>query len=271
MTEPQIRYLSLGWGVQSWTIAAMIALGDLPPIDLAIHSDTGHEATGTYEHARLWTPWLGERGVKVVTVHPERNHLLQANSGGKAQYSVYPPAFTVRVANGEAGQIKRQCTDNWKVRPINRYLRSLLPGQRTRPGIIECWQGISLDEYHRMRTSTRQYITNVYPLVDRRMTRAACIQWLQERSLPVPPKSACVFCPFHSIEHWRQLKRNGGSDWDRATEADALIRTAREHEGFLLYMHPSRKPLIDAVTLPEDEGASQLELDLPCDGGVCFV
>ena len=41
---PEITYLSLGWGVQSWTIAAMAALEELPPIDLAIHADTGHEA-----------------------------------------------------------------------------------------------------------------------------------------------------------------------------------------------------------------------------------
>ena len=66
-----LRYLSLGWGVQSWTIAAMVALGELPPVDIAVHADTGHEAQGTYEHVRLWTPWLEERGVKVATVHPD--------------------------------------------------------------------------------------------------------------------------------------------------------------------------------------------------------
>ena len=52
---PIITYLSLGWGIQSWTIAAMVALGKLPMIDFAIHSDTGHEAQGTYQHARKWT------------------------------------------------------------------------------------------------------------------------------------------------------------------------------------------------------------------------
>ena len=31
---PEITYLSLGWGVRSWTIAAMAALEELPPIDL---------------------------------------------------------------------------------------------------------------------------------------------------------------------------------------------------------------------------------------------
>ena len=31
--------LSLGWGVQSWTIAAMAALGELPRFDAALHAD----------------------------------------------------------------------------------------------------------------------------------------------------------------------------------------------------------------------------------------
>ena len=73
----KLTYLSLGWGVQSWTIAAMVALGELPPIDLAIHADTTHEAVGTYAHAAEWTPWLGEHGVKVVTVTAENTEVLR--------------------------------------------------------------------------------------------------------------------------------------------------------------------------------------------------
>ena len=34
--NPLLVYLSLGWGVQSWALAAMIALGYLPPIDIAL-------------------------------------------------------------------------------------------------------------------------------------------------------------------------------------------------------------------------------------------
>ena len=64
-TEP-LTVLSLGWGVQSWTLAAMVALKELPPVDCAIHADTTHEASGTYEHAKKWTPWLEDQGVLVV-------------------------------------------------------------------------------------------------------------------------------------------------------------------------------------------------------------
>ena len=31
MAEP-LRIISLGWGVQSWTLAAMAALGEIPPV-----------------------------------------------------------------------------------------------------------------------------------------------------------------------------------------------------------------------------------------------
>ena len=56
-----------------------------------------------------------------------------------------------------------------------RYTRNVYPlvgsPVKLTPGAVECWQGISLDEWHRMRDSGVRYTRNVYPLVDRRMTR----------------------------------------------------------------------------------------------------
>ena len=275
---PELTYLSLGWGVQSWTIAAMVALGDLPPIELAIHSDTGHEAAGTYAHAEKWTPWLTEHGIQVVTVRPENNDVIREDWGKKSgSPSIQIPAFTLTHlsednaggANAKEGQIGRQCTRQWKITPIRRHLRSILGPGRLKPGSLVCWQGISLDEWSRMRDSDVKYIRNVYPLVDRRMTRLDCTQWLQQHNLDVPNKSACVFCPFHKKSEWRQLKQQGGSDWDHATDVDQAIRKKRDTMD--IFIHPSRLPLEEAVQIPEDVGAQQMELDLPCDGGVCFV
>lgn len=271
-TGPVIRYLSLGWGVQSFCIAAMCALGEIETPDLAIHADTGHEAEATYDFANRWTPWLEERGLKVVTVQEPNTKLLRTNSAGsKSSHSIYAPAHTRRTADGKKGQIKRECTYNWKVRPMNRHIRSLLPGGRTHPGAVECWQGISLDEWHRMRTNERKYITNVYPLVDRRMTREHCVAWLESQGLEIPPKSACVFCPYHSAAHWRQMKQEDGTDWKLAVAADKEIRHARSHEGFESFVHRATLPLEEAVVIPEDLGAKQFELEMPCDGGVCWV
>ena len=123
----------------------------------------------------------------------------------------------------------------------------------------------------RMRTSDVKYIVNVYPLVERRMTRMDCITWLESHGLEVPPKSSCVFCPFHNLNHWKEMKRRGGEDWEHSVLVDSAIRDKRDK--FDLFVHPARVPLEQAVNIPEDIGAFQVqfEFDRPCDGGVCFT
>ena len=48
------RFLSLGAGVQSSTLALMIAHGELEPVDAAIFADTGWEPKKVY----AWLDWL---------------------------------------------------------------------------------------------------------------------------------------------------------------------------------------------------------------------
>tara|TARA_Y100000310_G_scaffold343552_1_gene451769 strand:+ start:3318 stop:4124 length:807 start_codon:yes stop_codon:yes gene_type:complete len=267
MTDKPLRVISLGWGVQSWTLAAMTALGEFPSVDFAIHSDTTHELAGTYAHAAKWTPWLERRGVKVVTVTANRPDVVREERG-KDKGAVLVPAFTNGQSGKHLGQTQRQCTYDWKIMPQRRFIRTQIGPPK--PGAVESLQGISLDEFHRMRTSDVAYIANVYPLVDARISRADCVAWLESRGLDVPPKSACSFCPYHSQAYWKRLKRAGGPDWDHAVSADEVIRDKRP--GHTLYVHPHRKPLPEAVKIPEDFGAYQLEFEVeaPCDSGYCF-
>lgn len=257
-----LRFLSLGWGVQSWTLAAMAALGEIEPIAAAIHADTTWEHQHTYGFAVKWTPWLEEHGVKVVTVKGENAEVVREDWSN----STLIPAFTYSL-DGQPGQIRRQCTHDWKIMPIRRYIRILLSKGQT----AVCIQGISFDEWRRIRESDVAYITHEYPLVDRKITRAGCIQWLQSHGLEVPSKSSCVFCPFKSRESWRTMKRLNGVDQATALAVDSTIRDKRP--GFKLYVHPGRKPLAEAVDIPEDHGAKQLtfEEEQPCDSGYCFT
>ena len=263
-----LRTISLGWGVQSWTLAAMVALKELPPVDYAIHADTTWEASGTYEHARKWTTWLEDRGVSVITVQDKRAEVVASWSNS---VSVNIPAFTVDKENGSEGQIRRQCTHDWKIMPIRKFLRDKLKeaGEPARPGVVETLLGISLDEYTRMRDSDVAYIRHAFPLVDARLTRADCVLWLERQGLPVPPKSACVFCPYKSITSWKELKQVGGKDWETAVAVDKAIRGRRPKVD--LFVHPGRRSLPEAVRIPQDYGAEQLAFpDIPCDGGYCF-
>jgi len=260
---------SMGWGKQTFMMAAEAALQEAPRADLYVFADTGHELQGTYEFIRQWEPWLRERGLNTVTVRADNTDPVQ--TWHSQTDGVMIPAFTRDRATGEDGQVGRQCTMMWKIRPIRRFIRAELArrGLRATPGIVESWQGISFDEWQRMRTSDAKYITNRYPLVDRRITRAGCIAWLEGHGLPVPPKSSCTFCPFHSLGEWKRLKRAGGTDWREAVAVDALVRDKRSK--MALYVHPGRKPLPEAVDIPEDHGAMQMELDGFCEGGHCGV
>ena len=268
-TERPLRILSLGWGVQSWTLAAMAALGEIPMPDYAVHADTAHEMAGTYAHAEKWTPWLEEHGVKVRTVQAKQNYVMDGQ--GKSSYRIQIPAHTYNLLTGEKGQAKRQCTQNWKIDPLRRFARSVI--NKTSPECVEMWMGISLDEWQRMRDSGTQYIKNVYPLVDRRHSRSYCVAWLEQHGLDIPPKSACTFCPYHNKDYWKRMKQAGGADWDEAVAVDHGIRESGKGKGteYQLFVHSSNLPLEEAVRIPEDYGAKQMEMDIPCDSGHCFV
>lgn len=250
-----MKAISLGWGVQSFTLAAMAALGELEPVDVAIHADTTHESKLTYEFAARWTPWLEEHGVRVVTVSdPEQSATVTT-------FKTDIPAFTVGNSDN-GGMLRRQCTHRWKINPMRKWLQDNRDG-----ATVEQWLGISLDEFQRMKDSDRKYIKHRWPLIERRMTRLDCMTWLDRHGIEIPPKSACTFCPFHSTAEWRRIKQTP-EDWQEAITVDEAIRKVRPP--YDLYLHPSRIPLVD-VDLRSEADRGQLSLwDAECDG-VCGV
>jgi hypothetical protein len=280
-----LKILALGWGLQSWTLAAMSALGELPRLDFAIHADTTHEMTATYQFAAQWTPWLECRGIRVVTVSDKQ----QAAKVTTEKTDI--PAFVLKVIDehgGEhpsvssagdrvKGQLRRQCTSRWKIQPIRRYIRTELGrmGLSIRDGVVEQWFGITLDEIQRAKDSDVRYISHRFPLLERRFRRIDCVSWLKNNHLPIPKKSSCTFCPYHNLRAWQALKREGGPDWEAALVVDSAIRDARPPNP--LYIHPACLPLDQAIVIPDDFGMTQLDMfrsndhDSECDSGHCFL
>lgn len=242
----------------------MAALGELEPLDFAIHADTTWERSDTYDFARQWTAWLTEHGVNVVTVADEE----QAKKVCTEKTDI--PAFT--IGEGVEGQLRRQCTSRWKIAPIRKFVASEMERRNIKrsPGAVEQWLGISLDEWHRAKDADVRYITHRYPLIEMEMTRGDCLAWLDKNGLPAPPKSACTFCPYHNRRAWQEMKREGGPDWEQAVAVDSAIRDQRPP--YQLFIHSARLPLEDAVSIPEDYGMEQLGLlDQECDSGYCFL
>jgi hypothetical protein len=262
-----MRVLSLGWGKQSFGLAVMAALGEIEPVDFVVHSDTTHERTATYEFARKWTPWLEERGLRVITTSDNKaaSKIRTVNEHG----TVFCPVFTSNGSNIR-GQLNRSCTQRWKIAPMRRVISAELDkrGLKKKPGAVTQLIGISLDEFQRMRVSDTKYLVNEYPLVDMRMSRHDCEQYLRRHNIEIPPRSVCVFCPYQRPREWRWLKENYPQDWNKAVEIDTLLRKARPP--YDLYICDQRKPLPECdFSTPEDEG--QLRLFEICEEGYCFV
>lgn len=157
--------------------------------------------------------------------------------------------------------------------PVRRWIQN----NRERKN-VEMWIGISYDEWHRAKDSPVKYITNRFPLLEMKMTRQDCLNWLDKHGLPRPVKSSCTFCPYHSKMAWVELKKLGGRDWDMAVKVDQLI--TEEHGR---YVHRSGVPLEVAVRIPEDYGMTQatfdqvnavanaMDSDGQCDEGLCWT
>jgi len=216
--ERKMRILSWGKGVQSTTLAAMSAKGLLPHLDTIIFSDLEWERERTYEVGYWYERYLAKAGLDVQTLHPGNIRLLGAKE------HIHMPFWTVSGA-----PLQRQCTCNFKVRPIRRRVRELLGYHPSRapappPGAVEQWIGFSLDERHRMRPSSVQFCTNRFPLIEMGMTRWDCIKWLEDEGLPVPIKSSCIGCPYRSAPEWLRMREENICEFDSAIEFDEKNR-----------------------------------------------
>ena len=181
-TEPAY-ILSFGAGVNTVALMVML-LRDGAPLDGVVFADTGGETPATYESVETARTYLAEHQIPFTVVQArQRNTDLY----GTAQRRKVIPSVQWRW-----------CTRDFKVNPIHQYYREL--GSH-----INQYVGIAFDEIHRMRDSRETYVTNLYPLVDRRLTRQGCIDLISDAGLPVPEKSGCYFCPFNSTSRWRWI------------------------------------------------------------------
>ena len=184
--------LSFGGGVNSVALMVLL-LQERLPFDEAVFADTGGEVPETYQYLEIAKKYLADHEVPLTVV-------------SKRGRSLYETAWTRRVF---PSAIWRWSTRDFKITPIHRHYRSL-------EAHINQYLAIAWDEVYRMKDSRVEYVTNLYPLIDRRLTRADCIAIIRDARLPVPERSSCYFCPFNSVDRWRWLYETHRDLFDKA-------------------------------------------------------
>lgn len=271
MSEP-LHIISLGAGVQSSTMALMAAKGKISPMPVAaIFADTGAEPASVYK----WLNWIeGELPYPVHRVSrgdlwTDSLRIRRSGKTGRLYMEGGVPAFVMNES-GKASIVRRQCTSDYKIVPIQQKTRGMLLESGASSAVM--WIGISTDEALRMKPSRVPYITHLWPLIDAGMTRGHCLEWMA-KNYPgrVPPRSACVFCPYHSDAEWSRLRREEPEEFERAAQYERELQDAASRQEALAgqpFLHRSLVPIGDVLL---NDGTHQSDLfDNECDG-MCGV
>lgn len=232
------RFIALGGGVQS-SYLLWLANVEHWDVQAAIFADTGYETPETY----AWLQRISQESSISVAIAREPRDLLGLMMEDK---KLPLPAF-VRKPSGAISKIRRDCTRDWKIRPLAReYKRQMGLPRRARFKGHEAvvLLGISSDEAHRRKPSGYHWQKLEYPLVERGISRKQC---KEELPWGTPPRSACWFCPHASDKRWRDIRDRSPKEWKRAIALDQHIRTAHERGVFSLenaaYLHSACIPL----------------------------
>ena len=287
-----LRVHNTGCGVQSTAIQLMSLHGELPRPDAYVFADTGDEPDAVYAWAVELRRLAERAGIRWIVARRSgpsiSDHMRRRIGAGVRSESIVIPAFA--GAPGAAAPLNRSCTRDWKVRPIEAAVKAQLlglsPGAHwPRTLAVETWLGISGDEMERMKCGVAPWQRFWHPLIEepwtdgpapvallrpRVLTRDDCLQWIRDHGYPEPPRSACVFCPFHSNVEWRRIRADADA-WARAIAMDHLLRSRPDALAGCLrtpaFLHRSLVPL-DAA--PIDGIAGQTSFLEEC-AGVCGV
>ncbi len=273
MTVPNV--VSYGGGVQS---TALLVLAAQRRIDFGVFlfanvgDDSEDPATLAYlnRHAK---PYAARHGIELVELHRiRRDGSVETLHGRLTREGSRSLPIPVRMSNGAPGT--RSCTADFKIRVIGRWLKQH-GASADNPATVGI--GISLDEIERVNNRRAMpYEQPVYPLLDFEpsLRRLDCQRVIAAAGMPVPPKSACWFCPYRRPQTWAETRRDRPALFARACQLEELLNTRRRTLGKdPVWLTRFNRPLADAIPTAQDmlPGFDADADDSLCDNGACFT
>ena len=223
MSQPPMT-VAYGMGVDSTAMLIGLQHRGVRP-DLILFADTGGEKPETYAfepHIQRWLRSVGFPPVVTVRYEPVRHDRYRTlEEKCLANETLPPPAFGFQRMN---------CSEVFKHTPQHKFIKDWQPA-------IDSWAAgqkvqklIGYDAGPRDRTRTFKTPDDpkyeyVYPLIEWGWDREECKLVIAAEGLPVPPKSACFFCPASKFEEIEWLAKEHPDLFDRAV---AMERGARD-------------------------------------------
>ena len=168
----------------------------------------------------------------------------------------------------------RQCTQKFKIAPVHKHCREHYGAHHTSP--MGSWLGISTDEWSRMSVSEEKAFVLLYPLIDYGMSRDDCKQYLTDHDYPVPVKSSCIGCPYHSDSLWNEMtdaEIEDVSKFERSVNMNiAMSDRHRDMPYFAngVRVHSSMIP-IGQRPFEKVDPENEIDRDAVCGAAGCFL
>jgi hypothetical protein len=180
--------LAYGLGVDSTAIIVGLVQRGIRP-DFILFADVGAEKESTYAYLPIIQQFLKDNHFPQVTVVRYQPRF--------APYTTLEGNMVMNATLPGATFNRGSCTDKFKIKPQMKWEKENHPG-----GMIKKMIGFEAgEEYRKLRANDKAHTQKSdryeywYPLIDWGWTREECKARIAEAGLPVPPKSACIFCP----------------------------------------------------------------------------
>jgi hypothetical protein len=264
-----LRVFSSGAGVQSIACLVLCARGEINyPVHLFCNVGDDSEDPATLAYARGHAaPFARANGIEWHELRRvKRDGTTETLYQRLARENSRSLPIPVRM-NDTGAPGTRSCTADFKIKVIEKWIKAR-GASAANPAITGI--GISLDEWQRMRDSRTDFQMLEYPLVALRITRAGCERIIAQAGLPLPPKSACYFCPFHTLRDWAEMRKARPDLFEKAAALESLLNDRRARLGKDPVWFSGRlKPLNKAI--PEDHQMSLFpaETENDCGPFVC--
>lgn len=233
--EP-LKIMSYGGGTPSTTLVLMACENRLaggrvhpavPGFDYVLFCDLHAEPVWVARQVAFVADACARAGIPFVTLDADLYGDFTRNFG-KARVSSIP-AWTIGP-DGKKGKMPRQCTCDYKIKIMERYVRYELLGYKPRQRAKwwdvhahEMHMGIMAEERRRAIPSRQTLFKNVYPLVEMGWTRADCFRYNKETWGIETWASSCVFCPFHTRYFFHYLREHDPVGYAQALRVDELM------------------------------------------------
>lgn len=208
--QKQPLIVAYGLGVDSTSALVELYRNGVRP-DAILFADVGSEKKETYAYLPIINGWLKSVDFPEVTV---------------VQYKVkdfknYPPYHSIGencLTNGTLPSLAfgfKSCSLKWKVTPQNQWTDKWLPaadywkaGGKVRKIIGYDASPNDQKRYAKASGLEDEKYEYWYPLIEWGMDRNDCKDSIRSAGLPVPPKSACIFCPSTQPEELLEFRKS---------------------------------------------------------------